>query len=78
MSAEIVLSFEDRMKLAENGKCPNCKGIKFSLKNIPTPENPQFKHRPVYMCVSCGFWTDWFDGYTWRPPVNLKKEKSMK
>ena len=68
MMAAIHLSFEDRRKLSRDGKCPNCQGTKFVLKGMPTPEHPLFKSRPVYECESCGFFTDYFDGYTWYPP----------
>ena len=67
---EINLSFEQRMKLAEiPAHCPNCDSIKLSIKTIPNPDNPikQFQERAIYYCTECGYWTDWFDGYTWHP-----------
>lgn len=75
----ISLNFEQRMELTKYpARCPNCKSIKLGMKNIPNPDHPlkEFRKRPVYYCSECGYWTDWFDGYTWQPPENLGSEET--
>ena len=67
---EIRLSLEQRENL---DSCPNCGSKKFELTLIPQPNHPlkEFRNRPIYRCVECGYWTDWFDGWIWHPPVML-------
>jgi len=73
---EIHLTLEQREKL---NSCPNCGSKKFKLTLISQPGHPlkEFRKRPVYKCVKCGYWTDWFDGWIWHPPLDEeKKERS--
>ena len=68
LDGTIILSFEERRNL---DKCPNCNSKEFIMKIIPI-KNPEVRQllttRVVIQCKKCGYWTDWFDGYTWHPP----------
>jgi len=64
----IILNFKERNNL---DKCPNCKSTEFIINKIPikSPEvREMLKVRIIVQCKNCGYWTDWFDGYTWYPP----------
>ena len=77
--SEIHLNWEERKNLRV---CPNCKGEEFEMKNIPNPDHPlpEFRVRSSYTCLKCGYWTDWFDGWHWHPPliVDAKRSESVK
>jgi len=70
----IRLTFDERQKMNNTGECPNCHKKEFVLKAHPTPNHPLFPSRPIYQCVSCEWWTDWFDGYVWHPKEDLNNE----
>lgn len=75
MSKVIHLTFVQRMMMSKHATCPNCKGNKFTMKNIPMPKHPlpQMRQRPIIKCTKCGYWTDWFDGWDWHPPEETQK-----
>lgn len=86
---EIRLSYEDRMKLMTEGKCPNCQNKEFIMANIEKEKHKNHlfkafrKGRPVYICQNCRYWTDWFDGWNWHPPISeiqklIKEIKEIK
>jgi len=76
--AIIKLSYDQRMELAKTpAHCPNCNSTELNIKTIPNPTHPvkSFQKRLICYCGECGYWTDFFDGWTWYPPQNLTSEE---
>ncbi len=72
-NSRITLSFEQRLELAEEVKCPCCGWKIFQRHTIELMGNPLFTDRAIYQCEKCGYWTDIFDGYVWHPKEELKE-----
>lgn len=75
----IHLALSEREKLAKKAICPNCRNDSFKmvLAERKTMKNHPFetfrKGRPIYQCAKCGYWTDWFDGWVWKPKEMLRE-----
>jgi len=74
----IKLTFQERVRLTNEAYCPNCKSRELHLKAVKLRANHPARdilgRRVVYECRNCGYWTDWFDGYTWRPKEMLSAQ----